>query len=221
MALVLGSLIGAERQWRHHMAGLQTNALVAVGAASFVLISVQVTGDSSSLGRIAAQVASGIGFLGAGVIMRQGLNVYGLNSAATLWCSAAVGTLAGAGALVPAVLATLFVGLANLLLHPLVALINRQRLPTAIEAEVDYELSLTCVASDETRIRALLFQGAGGLALHGLESRRETSGDRVALTAIFQSFGRDDQAIERVVTLVCLEPSIATARWRIVPRAFA
>lgn len=94
-AMLLGALIGAERQWRQRMAGLRTNALVATGAAVFILSSMSTSPDSP--GRIAAQIVSGIGFLGAGVIMREGMNVRGLNTAATLWCSAAIGVLCGLG----------------------------------------------------------------------------------------------------------------------------
>src|ERR1700761_3192718 len=95
-ALTLGSLIGFERQWRQKMAGLRTNALVALGAAGFVVFSGLYPHEGSPTG-IAAQIVSGIGFLGAGVIMRDGFNVQGLNTAATLWCSAMVGTFAGGG----------------------------------------------------------------------------------------------------------------------------
>ncbi len=77
-AMLLGALIGAERQWRQRMAGLRTNALVATGAAVFILSSMTTSPDSP--GRIAAQIVSGIGFLGAGVIMREGMNVRGLNT---------------------------------------------------------------------------------------------------------------------------------------------
>src|SRR6202041_2203197 len=87
-----GSLIGLERQWRARMAGLRTNALVAAGATLFVLYAV-ATEDSSPT-RVASYVVSGIGFLGGGVILREGANVRGLNTAATLWCSAAIGVLA-------------------------------------------------------------------------------------------------------------------------------
>jgi len=82
LALTLGSLIGAERQMRQRMAGLRTNALVAAGACLFVAVGV-IAGNADGQARIAAQVVSGIGFLGAGVIMREGLNVRGLNTAAT------------------------------------------------------------------------------------------------------------------------------------------
>lgn len=88
-AFLLGGLIGFERQFRHRLAGLRTNTLVAVGAATFVVFSSLVSGDSSPT-RVAAQIVSGIGFLGAGIIFKEGFNVRGLNTAATLWCSAAV-----------------------------------------------------------------------------------------------------------------------------------
>ena len=92
VALALGSVIGFERQWHQKMAGLWTNALVALGSCGFVVFSSMVgEGDPT---RVAAQVVTGIGFLGAGIILREGINVHGLNTAATLWCSAMVGTFA-------------------------------------------------------------------------------------------------------------------------------
>jgi putative Mg2+ transporter-C (MgtC) family protein len=96
IAACLGASIGLERQWRQHLAGLRTNTLVALGAAIFITYGRAVS-DADGATRIAAQVVTGIGFLGAGVIFKEGLNVRGLNTAATLWCSAAVGLLAGEG----------------------------------------------------------------------------------------------------------------------------
>jgi putative Mg2+ transporter-C (MgtC) family protein len=98
VALVLGAVIGLERQWRQRMAGLRTNALVALGAALFELFAVLLTGQHGvDPTRIAAYVVSGVGFLGAGVILRDGVNIRGINTAATIWCSAAVGVLARGG----------------------------------------------------------------------------------------------------------------------------
>src|SRR5580693_4842169 len=94
VALLFGALIGAERQWRQRMVGLRTNALVAAGAAMFVMMGGLIAGDGSQ-GRVAAYVVSGIGFLGGGVILKDGMSIRGLNTAATLWCTAAIGTLAG------------------------------------------------------------------------------------------------------------------------------
>ena len=95
-AFCLSAVIGFERQWRNRLAGLRTNTLVALGAATFVVFA-QLYPEEASPTRVAAQVVSGIGFLGAGLIFREGLSVRGLNTAATLWCSAAIGVLAGAG----------------------------------------------------------------------------------------------------------------------------
>lgn len=128
-------------------AGLRTNALVATGASAFVVLSALMPGDSSPT-RIAAQVVSGIGFLGAGVILREGLNVRGLNTAATLWCSAAVGTLAGSGFWLAAALTTAVVVLSNVALRPLGPLIARQ-LASGTELEVAYQLSASCSEDHE------------------------------------------------------------------------
>src|ERR1700761_8501584 len=95
-ASCLSAIIGFERQWRNRLAGLRTNTLVALGAATFVIFAALIPGEASPT-RVAAQVVSGIGFLGAGLIFREGLSVRGLNTAATLWCSAAIGLLCGAG----------------------------------------------------------------------------------------------------------------------------
>ena len=84
VATLMGACIGFERQWRQRMAGLRTNTLVAIGAASFVIFA-GLFPDEGSPTRVAAQVVSGIGFLGAGIIFREGLHVTGLNTAATLW----------------------------------------------------------------------------------------------------------------------------------------
>lgn len=89
----MGGAVGLERQWRQRMARTRTNALVAGGAAAFVMCGLLLSNDPSGLGRIVSYVVSGAGFLGAGVIFKDGNNVRGLNTAATVWCSAAIGAL--------------------------------------------------------------------------------------------------------------------------------
>lgn len=126
-AFILGSVIGIERQYRQRTAGLRTNALVAVGAAIFVDMANRLNGHEAAV-HVVAYVVSGIGFLGAGVIMREGGNVRGLNTAATLWGSAAVGACAGADLILEALLGSMFVLFANTLLRPIVNGINRQPL---------------------------------------------------------------------------------------------
>lgn len=117
LALILGGAIGFERRSHGHAAGAHTNALVAFGAALYVLIGHDLGPDSS--GRIAAQVATGVGFLTAGVILRDGLRVRGLNTAATVWCVAAIGCFVGQHYVWLPMTATALVIVANLLFHVL------------------------------------------------------------------------------------------------------
>jgi putative Mg2+ transporter-C (MgtC) family protein len=97
LALVLGGLIGAERELRHKSAGFRTNILIAIGSAIFTIMSVALADRNGDPGRIAAQIVTGIGFLGAGAILRTGGGVHGLTTAATVWVNAALGIAAGAG----------------------------------------------------------------------------------------------------------------------------
>ena len=117
-ALIMGAIIGSERQFRGRMAGLRTNALVSLGAAGFVTFAALYPEDINPT-RVAAQVVSGIGFLGAGIIFRDGLNIQGINTAATLWCSAAVGLIAGSGHLPYAFALTALIVFSNLGLRPM------------------------------------------------------------------------------------------------------
>ena len=103
----LGILIGLERQYRRKIAGVRTITLVSLGA--FLFVSVSNLTSSNDITRIAAQVVSGMGFLGAGVIIRDGTNVKGLNTAATLWCSAAIGTLCALDLVVEALIGVLYI----------------------------------------------------------------------------------------------------------------
>jgi putative Mg2+ transporter-C (MgtC) family protein len=214
VALGLSAVIGFERQWRNRLAGLRTNTLVALGAASFVVFE-QLIPDGASQSRVAAQVVSGIGFLGAGLIFREGLSVRGLNTAATLWCSAAIGVIAGAGYPLYAVVAAGFVVFVNLLLRPIVSYINRQPL-TATELEVGYLVSVTCRNPDEAHIRALLLQGfAGcGLALRRLDSGDLEGSGRVVVTAFTTASHRIDSEVEKIVGRLSLEPNVSAARWQ-------
>ncbi|MCC9020147.1 MgtC/SapB family protein [Flavobacterium lipolyticum] len=121
ISLFAGLIIGFERQWHHKETGLKTNMLVATGAAAFVLLSIKVaaTAPNIDVTRITAQVVMGVGFLGAGVIFREGPNVHGLNSAATIWCSAAIGCIAASGYFIEALICTFLVTIVNTVLEPI------------------------------------------------------------------------------------------------------
>jgi putative Mg2+ transporter-C (MgtC) family protein len=117
--LSAGMLIGFERQWHHKSAGLRTNTLVATGAALFALLSVNLTQNNGDVTRIISQVVTGIGFLGAGIIFKEGISIHGLTTAATVWCSAAAGSLAGTGYYTETLIAVLAIIIVNTLLIPL------------------------------------------------------------------------------------------------------
>jgi len=217
MALSLGSIIGIERQWRQRTAGLRTNALVSTGSALFVMLAAITTADVTSLPRIAAQVVSGIGFLGAGVIMREGISVRGLNTAATLWCAAAVGTLAGAGWRLAAITGTVAVLAIHLLLRPLAVRINRKPIDTA-DLETQYRVWLVCRSQDEAHIRALLLQSVAGapLLLRGLHSVDQDDPARVEVSAELISAGRNDLLLEQLVSRLSLEPGVSAVSWETI-----
>ncbi|TPW26859.1 MgtC/SapB family protein [Martelella alba] len=156
VAFICGTAIGAERQYRQRSAGLRTNALVAIGAAAFVDIGQAVGGNVEAV-RVISYVVSGIGFLGAGVIMKDGLHVRGLNTAATLWCSAAAGASAGADLVAEAILITLIVLAANTLLHPLVDRVNRMPLK-ASQGEAVFVIRAVVSPEDITLIRRRIIE---------------------------------------------------------------
>ncbi|MFN3881194.1 MAG: MgtC/SapB family protein [Nitrincola lacisaponensis] len=218
LASALGALVGMERQWRQRMAGLRTNALVSLGAASFTLMSMMVEGDASPT-RVAAQVVSGIGFLGAGVIMKEGANIKGLNTAATLWCSAAIGVMAGAGYFMAAVVVASVILATNMLLRPLVRLINRQPIDEAQQGEIwwQYLLEITCREQQEAHNRALLLEGLAdsGLQLQKLESENlhDQDASRVCVRARLMATERNDPVVEKVIGRLSLEASVTSAGW--------
>lgn len=159
-AFVLGAMIGFERQVRQRTAGLRTNTLVAVGAAIFVSLGDRlfgIHGGTQGAVHVVAYVVSGIGFLGAGAIMKEGANVTGLNTAATLWGSGAVGACAGAGLIAEAALAAVFVLASNTLLRPVVNRINRR--PVNEEAsEATYAVYVICRREAQADVREKLVE---------------------------------------------------------------
>jgi putative Mg2+ transporter-C (MgtC) family protein len=211
LALLLGGAIGFERQWNQGMAGLRTNTLVAFGSACFVTIGVHVGSD-----RVAAQLVSGIGFLGAGVILHEGPTIRGLNTAATLWCAAATGALAGVGLRVEAVYAGVGVVLLNLGLRRIQAAIN-QRVPHPIDAEASYSIEIVCRVSDEDSIsQHLARETAGGLELRGVRrepAAADTGGDSIKLAAELFSHTRLDGAVGDLIREIGLLPGVQSARW--------
>jgi putative Mg2+ transporter-C (MgtC) family protein len=211
-AFILGSLIGFERQYRQRTAGLRTNVLVSVGAALFVDMAATLGGHEGAI-HVVAYVVSGIGFLGAGVIMREEGNVRGLNTAATLWGSAAVGACAGADLLIEATLGTAFVLAANTLLRPVADKINRQPLGDANVEATHAVYVISPAAEQKLALGALL----GELDRAGYPSREldiHPFGDNgVEIEVVLTSATVDSDVLDQLVTNLSKHSFVTQAFW--------
>ena len=218
VALGCGALIGMERQIRQRKAGLRTNALVALGAAAFGVFSMTHDADTSP-SRVAAQVVSGIGFLGAGIIFRDGLNVHGLTTAATMWCAAAVGVLAGGGYWAHALVTTGMVVFVNLGLRPFVQWMKRKTRAGAPGLR-PYLVSVTCAPEREAEARSLILRtlAVAGWQVTELTMARE-GGESLLLTAQILAEGKTDHDLEQAVSRIYAEPGLKSVRWHAMEEA--
>ncbi|MFF1573946.1 MgtC/SapB family protein [Leifsonia sp. NPDC058292] len=230
VAIALGAAIGLERQWRLRTAGIRTNALVSVGAALFVIVgSVSLEGNEATHvvadpTRVAAQVVSGIGFLGAGVILRDGFNIRGLTTAATLWCAAAIGSLAGAGMEIFALVGSAAIIATNTLLRPVSRMVNRRfghhdpaqdNSADEDEAESDYMLEVVTSEKSEQRVRALVLQTIDqpGYMLHSLDIRPTKESRVKVLAGITSQTAGDTAGLQAAVQRISLDPKVVSSRW--------
>lgn len=211
-AFVLGTLIGAERQYRQRTAGLRTNTLVAVGAAAFVDLGMRLTGQGGAI-QIMAYVVSGVGFLGAGAIMKEGLNIRGLNTAATLWGSAAVGAAAGADQVAEAVLIAIFVLVGNTALRPLVNAINRQPMDEA-RTEATYEMHVTAGLLALPSVREALIDRLDqtNYAVRDVVAD-ERADDAIDLTATLSASSADPGELDTIVGELRRLQGVQHASW--------
>lgn len=214
VAFALGGVIGFERQWRQRTAGLRTNVLVSVGAAAFVELGARVGAANGTI-QVISYVVSGIGFIGAGVIMKEGAQIRGINTAATLWGSAAVGAFAGAGQLAEAVLVAIFVLAGNTLLRPMVAYIDRRPIsPDSTEAT--YRVHVICAPDDVSEARDLLFEE---LERHNYPIREiETlsEGEEVVeLAAVLAPSSADPKELDLVTEHLKSHPDVQGATWTV------
>jgi putative Mg2+ transporter-C (MgtC) family protein len=217
LATVLGVAIGFERQWRSRMAGLQTMALVSMGSALFLILSAYSFDQESDRLRVAAQIVSGVGFLGAGVIMKQGASVTGLNTAATLWATAAVGALAGAWMWREALAGAAIVVAGNWFLQPLGARMDRAHNKSRDATPADYIFEVVCQRQIEAEIKALVAVALppSQFQLRALHLNRARTADAVELQAEFAAAARDDASAVDAVRTLSEQPGVTSVRWSI------
>lgn len=212
VAALLGACIGFERQWRQRSAGLHTIGLVAVGAALFTLLDLIIgSGDQT---RITAGIVAGVGFIAGGVILRTGLNVTGLNTAATIWATAAVGALAGFGLWPEAFAGTLAIILLNLLFQPIADWIdvrarNRQR------NETIYTVVVVCSLQSRSAVSAAIVEVVSNSPL-SLQSLKVSyvDDDSVKLSAEILSPKVDDERIQGLSARLLAIGGVQSAQWQ-------
>jgi putative Mg2+ transporter-C (MgtC) family protein len=212
IAALLGTAIGFERQWGLHAVGLRTNSLVAFGACLFVSLPL-LLGGTPTVAHLAGQVVTGVGFLGGGIIFREGLNIRGMNTAATLWCSAAIGALTGAGLVWEGVAGTVGVLTLNLGLRPVSDWLDRRQ-RMAKNVATAYRLRVSAQLGQEGLVRAALlrfFHDHATMTIQGITT--EGGPERATVVAEIYSPQRDDRAMEELMALVNEEPSVLSVSW--------
>jgi putative Mg2+ transporter-C (MgtC) family protein len=160
-----------------------------------------------------------VGFLGGGVILKEGITIRGLTTAAGLWCSAAVGTLAGAGFGLHGAVGTVFVLVVLAVLRPLANWIDDKQRQLAI-AEADYQIRVACEAKDSLLARTILLRhviGHAGLVVTGITTRKKKSRKRMIVLANVHAKQADDKSIQEVVSRLIIEPGVIAARWEKLP----
>ncbi|MCD8373244.1 MAG: MgtC/SapB family protein [Clostridia bacterium] len=214
LALGLGFAIGLERQLTGHSAGIRINVLICIGSAFFTLFP-QLFGSDQTF-RIAAAIIQGVGFLCSGVIFKESASVRGINTAATLWCTSAIGVLSSSGMYAIAATAAGILILSNILLRPLA----RKIMPLSRddESEKKYKISVTCQEKAELNIRMMLINSntCKTLFLTNLESG-DVVGDKIEIVAEYDSVGKPkNRLLESIVGQLLTIPEVVNAGWEIL-----
>jgi putative Mg2+ transporter-C (MgtC) family protein len=211
VALVLGTAIGAERQYRQRNAGLRTNALVALGASAFVDLGMRLMGNQGAT-QVLAYVASGVGFLGAGVILKEGMNIRGLNTAATVWCSAVTGAFAGADHPAEAILMCGFVLAGNTFLRPLVNLIERAPIDES-RTESIFEIRVSTDETSRDALRELLEERLEAAKYPAREIREAGRDEGVEIIATLAATSVEGEALDHITEELARLKSVGHATW--------
>jgi len=219
LAVVLGALIGTERQLTKHYAGIITTIIVCVGSFAFTSFSYLVDAPGTDVTRVAAQVVSGIGFLGAGVILSDGTKVKGINTAATVWASAAVGILCCLDKFWYAVLIAAAILITHLILHPVTeAIAKKQQYDKTKQKnnEAFYRISIVCSEdnADEIKINLIqYFRGLDNVLLRNLEMS-DVDGGNVKVRAEISTKTKNNELVEHIITHVGKHENIISTGWK-------
>lgn len=203
VALFLSLLIGIERQWRGRAAGIRTNVLVCLGAFLFAGAPI-ILKEADGL-RMAAQVISGIGFLGAGVVIKDGANIRGLNTAATLWCNAAIGVLCALGLVVEAAIATILILTVNIVVRYITRKINHLNNKNK---DKHYVITINLNKEKESILRTTIIQliNDNKLKINGMHTKDKDS--KIEIIYDVSAVDIDESGIEQIITRFSMEPGV-------------
>ena len=222
-AAVFGAIIGLERQWTRHQAGILTNVIVCIGSYAFTAFSFITLNDGVDITRVASGIVSGIGFLGAGLILREGSNVRGLNTAATVWATSAVGILCCIKNLEYAMIVALVIVVVHLVLHPVSDYISKLRKYDKNDKkknkEAYYRISVVCPEESELEVRKSIMsiiKNEPDVLLHTLESTESRSDEHnKKIRAHISTKTDNDALVENLITKVGKNEEIISAGWKV------
>ena len=214
LSLVLGFAIGLERQSTGHVAGIRINVLICMGTCFFTLFPMFYGSDQ--VFRVGSSIISGVGFLCSGVIFKENGSVRGMNTAATLWCTAAIGVLSSTDNHGLAIIATMILILSNLSLRPLAKKISP--IVLSEESEKKYQISITCLDEAEPEIRQLIINANNSktLFLTNLESG-DVVGNKTEVIAEYSSVGKPkNHVLEDIIGKALKNSKVISAGWEIL-----
>ncbi len=208
VSFILSLLIGLERQIRGRAIGLRTSVLVSIGTFMFVSFSIQLV--TTDVSRIASQVVSGIGFLGAGVILKDGTNIKGLNTAATLWCNAAIGVLCAGGLIIEACIGTCFILFCNVVLRYITQKIHLTSNKITIYDDYVLKLNIESEIADKIKEMILDVTENNSIHLNNLEITDVELG-RVKISAGFKVLFKKNYIIEKLMNSISSEKGVLSS----------
>lgn len=212
VAFILSSLIGIERQWRRRSIGLRMAVLVCLGSFMFTHASLSLI--SGDIGRIASQIVSGIGFLGAGIIIQDDhKNITGLNTASTIWCSAAIGMLCAEGLIIEAIIGTMFILLSNIILRAVA--LNVAKIEPTKGGYHKYSIKVSSKLKDMTNVRNALvnFSETEHIYVENIDVVEKT-GNECTIIMIVRVPVRRIDFIEHLMNSMTLNNDIISLGWK-------
>lgn len=219
IAAGLGILIGAERQLTKHRTGILTNVIVCVGSFAFTAFSYLAKDGSSDVTRVAAQIVSGIGFLGAGVIISDGTKIKGINTAASIWASASVGILCCLDRWWFAAMVAGTIVLAHIVIHPITEFITKKQeynKGKTDKLETFYRISIVCSEENADEIKKNIieyFRELDDVLLRNLEMS-DVDGGNVKVRAEISTKRKNNELVEHIITHVGKHEDIISTGWK-------